>query len=271
MTNIRSRQVQLAARLRRELGSDFVVVPAPDHPLVMRSVDVLVGGRSGLTAFMMPSAEERRRPAMLEARLTLNQIALPPETQFVYVADLDETSPMGEGRFAEQISVGDRSMARNAAAIAESAPGSKPAPDADKVRQRSQSRFAATYRVARLVNIRRPEGDGRYTMPRRGANLSFDTVNSVPSVFAKRAISTRTLIGLSVRGADRWYEPSGRQPMPISAPAGLVFSPGFPRPRNDPDKALRAAAFAGWILAPTSSSWSPEELAELALRFTRPR
>ena len=82
--------------------------------------------------------------------------------------------------------------------------------------------------------------------------------------------NTRTLIGLSVRGAERWYEPSKRQPLPIATPAGLVFSPGFPRPRN-PDKALRAAAFAGWILAPTFSLRSPEELAELALRFTKPR
>ena len=268
MTNIRDQQVQLAGRLRRELGSDFVVVAAPDHPLVMRSVDVLVGGRSGLTAFMMPSAEERRQPAMLEARLTLNQVALPPETQFVYVADRDETSLAVKRRFAEQINAGDRSIVRNAAAIAESAPSAKQTLDTNKARQRSQSRFATTYRVARMINARRPEEDGENIPLVRGANLKFETVNSVPSAFASRAISTRTLIGLSIRGASRWYEPSEQQPLPIVAPAGLVFTPGFPRPRNDPDKALRAAAFAGWILAPASSTRSPKELAELTLRFT---
>src|ERR1043166_9818854 len=98
----------------------------------MRSVDVLVGGRSGLTAFMMPSAEERRRLAILDAPLTANQAALPPETQFVYIADFDETSPTVEGRFAEQISAGDRSIARDAAAIVESAPGAKQTPDPHK-------------------------------------------------------------------------------------------------------------------------------------------
>jgi len=270
MMNVRDRQAKLATQLRRELGSDFVVVPVPDHPLVMRSVDVLVGGRSGLTAFMMPSAEERRRPMMLEARLTLNQVALPPETQFVYVADLDESSPTVEGRFAEQIRLGDRSFGRNAAAIAENAFREKHASDSDDARQRSQSRFAVTYRVARLINVKRPEGNNQHVPVFGGANLAFDTIKSVPSAFASRKISTRTLIGLSVRGAERWYEPSKRQPLPIATPAGLVFSPGFPRPRN-PDKALRAAAFAGWILAPTFSLRSPEELAELALRFTKPR
>jgi hypothetical protein len=120
-----------------------------------------------------------------------------------------------------------------------------------------------------LVNAKRFRREDDFHPASGRANLSFDTIHSVPSAFARRSISTRSLVGLSVRGADRWFEPSAGQPLPTAASAGLVFSPDFPRPRHDPEKALRAAAFAGWILAPRSSSRAPEELAELVLRFTR--
>lgn len=271
MTNVRDRQIDLARRLRQQLGGDFVVVPAPDHPLVMRSVDVLVGGRSGLTAFIMASAEERQRPELLESRITLNKVALPPETLFVYVVDAEVLDLTRHGGFAEKLSSAERSFVRNAVAIVERSAQAPQSPSADKARQISQSRFASTYRVARLVNSKSGTDDHEPIAPRRGANLTFDTVLSVPSALASRPISARSLLGLTARGADRWYDDTSAQPIPTGATAGLVFAPGYPRPRNDPDKALRAAAFAGWIIAPILSSRSSEELAELALRFTRAR
>jgi hypothetical protein len=269
MTSVRNRQIKLARRLRHELGGDFVVVAAPDHPLVMRSVDILVGGRSSLTAFMMSSAEERRQPALLQARFTLNQVALPPEAQFIYVADEDEASPPIHGRFIAQLNVADRSIINDAVALVERSVSLPQVSSADKARQLSQRRFASTYRVARLINAKRFRRDDDFYLAPAGAKLSFDTIMSVPSAFSHRSISTRSLIGLSVRGVDRWFEPSDDQPRPTGGSAGLVFSPDFPRLSHDPEKALRAAAFAGWVLAPRSSSRTPEEIAELVLRFTR--
>jgi len=271
MANVTDLRVDLARRLRRELGGDFVVVATPDHPLVMRSVDVLVGGRSGLTAFVTASAEERRRPNMLGARLTLNQVALPPETQFVYVARADADGPLVEGRFAEQLTYADRAMMRDAVAFVERSTRKPQSAFSDKTRQLSQSRFAATFRVARLVNPERSRRSAENPDLRRGANIEFDTVGPVRSGFAKRPLSTRSIVGLSVSGADRWFHASADQPMPTGEPAGVVLTPGFPHPRHDPEKALRAAAFAGWILAPAAPGRSIDELADLALRFTRPR
>lgn len=271
MAKLRDRQIDLSRRLRQELGSDFVVVPAPDHPFVMRSVDVLVGGRSGLTAFVMASAEEHRRPELLASRVTLNKVALPPETDFVFVEDAGDLDPTIGARFAETLSSKERSFLRDAVTIVEQSTRSPRKHGSEKVRQISQARFASTYRVARLVNARRSGHDAERALPLWGANLSFDTVRSVPSAFASRPISTRSLIGLTVRGTDRWYDKTADQPVPTDATAGLVLAPGYPRPRNDPDKALRAAAFAGWIIAPDLSVRSTEELADLALRFTRAR
>lgn len=271
MANVRDKQIDLSRRLRQQLGSEFVVVPAPDHPFVMRSVDVLVGGRSGLTAFVMASAEERRRPELLASRVTLNKVALPPETGFVFVEDKGDIDLAIGGRFVETLSLNERSFLRDAVTIVERSTQSQQKDGSEKIRQISQARFASTYRVARMVNAKRSGHYAERTLPPRGANLSFDTVRSVPSAFASRPISTRLLIGLTVRGADRWYDETADQPVPTGATAGLVVAPGYPRPRNDPDKALRAAAFAGWIIAPDSSARSAEELADLALRFTRAR
>ena len=269
MTNVRDRQIDLARRLRQQLGGEFVVVPAPDHPLVLRSVDVLVGGRSGLTAFVMASAEERHRPELLQGRVTLNKVALPPETQFVYVAEAGDIQPVARSRYSEELSQGERSFVRDAVTVVERSTQATQSTFADKARQVSQSRFASTYRVARLVNSRRSQEHDQKASSGRGANLSFDTVRTVPSAFASRPISTRSLMGLTARGADRWFDETTEQPVPTGATAGMLFTPGFPRPRNDPEKALRAAAFAGWIIAPTASPRSPEELAELVARFTR--
>lgn len=271
MANVRERQIDLSRRLRQQLGGDFVVVPAPDHPFVMRSVDVLVGGRSGLTAFVMASAEERHRPELLASRVTLNKVALPPETAFVFVVDAGDLELTMGARFAETLSSKERSFLRDAVTIVERSAQSPQKHGSEKIRQISQARFASTYRVARLVNARRSGHGAERALPPRGANFSFDTVRSVPSAFASRPISTRSLIGLTVRGADRWFDETADQPVPTGATAGLVLAPGYPRPRNDPDKALRAAAFAGWIIAPDSSARSAEEMADLVLRFTRAR
>lgn len=271
MTTVRDKQIELSRRLRQQLGGDFVVVPAPDHPFVMRSVDVLVGGRSGLTAFIMASAEERRRPELLASRVTLNKVAFPPETGFVFVRDAVDLDLGIGARFVETLSLQERSFLRDAVTIVERSTQSPQKHSTEKIRQISQARFASTYRIARLVNAKRSGHDAERTRSRRGTNLSFDSVRSVPSAFASRSISTRSLIGLTVRGTDRWYDETADQPVPTGATAGLVIAPGYPRPRNDPDKALRAAAFAGWIIAPDSSVRSAEELADLALRFTRAR
>ena len=271
MANLRDRQTDLSRRLRQQLGGDFVVVAAPDHPLVMRSVDVLVGGRSGLTAFVMASAEERLRPELLASRVTLNKAALPPEAQFVFVEGADDLQLASGTKFAETLRQRERSFVRDAVTMVERSTQAPRKYGSEKARQITQTRFAATYRVARLVNAKRPERGVERRPPGRGANLSFDIVRSVPSAFASRPITTRSLIGLTVRGSDRWYTDGEEQPIPSTATAGLVLAPGYPRPRNDPDKALRAAAFAGWIIAPTDANRSVEELAELALRFTRAR
>lgn len=271
MANVRDKQIDLSRRLRQQLGGDFVVVPAPDHPFVMRSVDVLVGGRSGLTAFVMPSAEERRRPELLASRVTLNKVALPPETAFVFVEELGDLGLAMGASFAETLSSKDRSFLKDAVAIVEGSAQLPQKRGSEKMRQISQARFASTYRVARLVNAKRLVNDAQRVLSRPGANLSFDTVRSVPSAFAGRPISTRSLIGLTVRGVNRWYDETADQPIPTEATAGIVVAPGYPRPRNDPDKALRAAAFAGWIIALDSSVRSTEEIADLALRFTRAR
>jgi len=67
--------------------SGFVVVANPDHPLLMRSADVLIGGSSLMTAAFLPTSEERSDPKKLSARLILNRLALPNHTRCVLVIE----------------------------------------------------------------------------------------------------------------------------------------------------------------------------------------
>lgn len=72
--------------------SGYVVVASPDHPLLMRSADVLIGGSSLMTAAFLPTSEERSDPKKLSARLILNRLALPNHTRCVLVIEQADRS-----------------------------------------------------------------------------------------------------------------------------------------------------------------------------------
>jgi hypothetical protein len=67
-------------------------------------------------------------------------------------------------------------------------------------------------------------------------------------------------------GVERWFR---LDDAPTELPAGIVFAPDYPRIPGDPEKILRASAFAGWIFAPTESSRSYDQIAALAARYAR--
>lgn len=45
--------------LQREWDSSYIVVPGPDHPLLIEGPDALVGGKGGVLAIFVPKAKER--------------------------------------------------------------------------------------------------------------------------------------------------------------------------------------------------------------------
>jgi hypothetical protein len=64
-------------RVLQELVPKNELVIQPDHPLLLRSPDALVGGEANLCAIFTPQRIEERNPAHLASRLMAARLALP--------------------------------------------------------------------------------------------------------------------------------------------------------------------------------------------------
>src|SRR5713101_8321070 len=88
---------------RKHLGAfiqrsfrNYRVVSSPDHPLLLRPADLLVGGDGWITAVFLPHARERRDPRRLADRLLLNRLALPARTRCLLIVDPSNDDIVGE-------------------------------------------------------------------------------------------------------------------------------------------------------------------------------
>src|ERR1700761_7904383 len=87
MANIYHRRRTLSQLLHRELSDKFLVVPNPDHPLLLRGPDILVVGDRASTAIFMPLAIERHSEELLRSRLILSRLALPPYVRCILLLE----------------------------------------------------------------------------------------------------------------------------------------------------------------------------------------
>lgn len=268
-TTVAKRRLDLARNLSRSLGGDFVVVAAPDHPLVMRSVDLLIGGRAGLTAIMMSTAEERRQPKLFDARLTLNMMALPPHTAFVRVVADDEPAIKGDSTFAAEFSLNDKRVHAELTKLAETPPQTRRVGEAEKAQRRAESRFAGTYRLARVLRWKAKNDRDNFSA-RVSRVPSRDRLgNDVEAAFFADRPTLGAVAHLTMSDADRWYDIVEGEVQPKFSTASALFVSVYPNVSGDPDKALRAAAFAGWVMSPMQSRMSPDEVGDLIERYTR--
>jgi hypothetical protein len=261
--NTRRQAVQY---LGRELGGDFIVIGAPDHPLLLRPADVIVGGRANLTAIFTPTVQELRRPEYFQARVTLNMMALPPNTKFVFVgSEMPKSS--SDQRFAAEISLEDRGWTLDLLKIL-SQPGThRRLKEATFLQRRAESRFAETYRLARVLQRK-----GRKSLPKesspRDNRPRYDRIhNNIDAAFFSGTVSSEAVAQISLKNAHRWYADFDGEPGPTQSPASAIFADSYPQRAGDPNKVLRAAAFAGWVISPTLIL-SLDEVGELVERYT---
>lgn len=265
--SVAARRIELARRLTRSLSGDFMVVAAPDHPLLMRSVDLLIGGRTGLTAVMMSTVEERRRTRLFEARLALNMMALPPHTTFVRLVVGDDEPTKSADVFAAEFD--ERNAQSALVKLANTPPQSRRLDQARKAQKRSEQRFADTYRLARVLRWGfRADADDRSGQPSRKP-LRDRISNEVEATFYQETPTLGAVSNLTVLEADRWYSIINGEVEPRYSAANALFVPNYSEVTGDPDKALRAAAFAGWVMAPTQSRRTFYDVGELIERYTR--
>ncbi|HVJ78104.1 MAG TPA: hypothetical protein VM620_09735 [Hyphomicrobium sp.] len=263
--SIHKRRREIADYICRTLDGEHVVVTTPDHPLVMRPVDVLVGGKSGITAVVIPTADELKRSKLLHTRLTLNRLALPPESKFILI----DAQPDLFDRSAEKPTVlasDDPELNRQIVSII-----SHPKPfnmhaGIERDRELAVRRFADTYRVARVAQRFRRPHDIPYV--RSSGRPARDILpGGIDGAFFDFKPETRDVVNLYIDGVERWFTPDGDEP--TGNPAGLALAPDYPRVPGDPDKIIRASAFAGWVFAPLYSSRSRDVVGDMVARYAR--
>lgn len=78
---------QILEQTNRYLRDNYVVSVEPDLPHLLVGPDLLVGGNERLIAVFTPKTSELRRPDELIVRLTLSRLALPKHARCILVVD----------------------------------------------------------------------------------------------------------------------------------------------------------------------------------------
>jgi hypothetical protein len=86
-TSISLQRRTIGRELIDRLPGSYVVVAAPDHPLLLEGPDVLIGGEGAAVALFIPKASERLNRESFLARVILSRLALPPKTSTVLISD----------------------------------------------------------------------------------------------------------------------------------------------------------------------------------------
>jgi hypothetical protein len=271
-SNVLKLRRTIDGHLKRSLPSEFIVVNTPDHPFLLRSVDVLVGGKAGLTAIMAPTLAEKSSPRSFRSRFLLNKVALPPNTRFVLVATLGSEAIQAEmsREFALVLPEEGRRLFEELAAVSANPSRLDNTKIPERLLAASRARFAETFRLARAVRRRSRRHDEGLTTRELRAVPQFMTwePRGIETQFFDTKPSPAAINKLAMKGASRWFM-ADNGVFPVDVPADAAFAETIPTAPGDPDKYVRAAAFAGWMLAPEAAYEYSDEISEALLRRTK--
>lgn len=261
--NIYEQRRDITRLLQRELESSYIIVSGPDHPLLIEGPDALIGGEGGMLAIFMLKAKERARPDRLEVRFILSRLALPPDTRHVLV--LEEAMQVGtvEGLSRNFATVLGWDRRRDLAKIARDKEfvGEQrmlPPEVAAFVQHRYADALQAT-RVLQWMNrsYEREKFDEQYPEPsrrrRKPEKTPFERL--APGVlftsFGQGAPDSAAVRSLADQTTLAGFSLDNGVPYPTREDDyGLALIDRLPEYRGDPDKLIRAAAFAGWGFVP---------------------
>jgi hypothetical protein len=300
MASVYQERRRLEAALRRELPNDYVIVSGPDHPLLLRAADLLVGGGGSLTAVFIPTAREKSDPDVLRARLTLNRLALQRDARPVLIAG-PEAADLGgamEGDFTQVI---DTQHVQSLVRVIRGPVDTRRVVPKE-VHLAASHRFGEAFRMSRVMaflyaratrrtsgarqaraqamfeNISEPpeveegskaEGKSSRTRIHRIDSSNFGGAPGVPiAAFSAGRYDSGQLTQLVYEQSTNLYSLDGGIPYPKRAPLGLALVSSWPLMARDPYKLVRALAFGGWSLALTDQvPRGSDRLQRIALRM----
>lgn len=255
--NLLQRRRNIVRALERELTSNFQIVREPDHPLLIRGPDILIGSDRGLLCVFLPSSDERTSNSSLQTRLILSRLAMPPATCNVLVLEAELDQSLGDKLghdFSEVLSLDESkelvALSKEAAVIGERTflP--------HEIIVGARAKFADLFQVTRamrLVEQRRRKDNNLLAQrvnpskPARRSDTRYLAEDVVVAEFGEGRISTNSVAPLARQQIEAGYVLDRGVPYPTGdAPYGLALVEQLPTYRSDPDKILRAAAFAGW-------------------------
>lgn len=244
--------------LLRTLGDQYVVVAAPDHPLLMKGPDILIGGNGALSALLIPTASERRQPKLATARFALCRLALPEQAKFLLLAGEEDgdVATLLSDDVAAVFSIESVGQRRELATVVSAPQRLFQHAVPEKLRDEVNYRFGQTYRVARAV--RRPRRTSPTAdWPTRGEYGHRNPIHlRMPAQIAS----------LTLKGADESFSVDNGVPYPTGRLPNAAVIDRLPDYPGDPQKYMRAAAFSGWVLSEMDSPYLAEGMKTLERR-----
>src|SRR5262249_20531174 len=272
--NLRDKRSLIAAAIGEALPTNYTVVIEPDHPLLLKGPDLLVGGEGNLWLFLIPTARENRSAHQLTQRFALCRWALPRHACFILATGGEEYNAIGDqAEFEELLEVvgpddpesivdavlqlKDLTEIRSVMLEAKARMPELPLDVAVFLSER----FTLNYRFS-LAMVRRHERttrrSGRSDIPeqlpasREGHVLLQDVE---VTRFKNQRPSLAPVYALMIKAGISGYDFREGVPYPRRSFPRIALVKDFPMVRGDPYKALRAAAFA-------NLSFIPEERAD---------
>ncbi len=281
MTNAR----QLENNLQRSLGSGYVVVAQPDHPLLLVGPDILIGGEGHTTAVFL--AGPTARPKMLRAKLIASRLALPTNTRTVLVgSDQVVDHPDSRGNFDEILGgrAPERFLERY---IRGDAVTKVDGVQLLEIKRRQQKIFSKAFLEAKmrqyvdldsgvskeLIRVLKESALGigeqplsignRYSPRKHGVYFQGSWVLSLSA----RKENARNLKHLWASNLAEDFVLDTGIPFSSLNSLSVMLADGWPRYPGDPQKLLRAYAFSGYVLSAASSV---DEVKKLIEHIQRP-
>ena len=277
MASVYERRRSLA-KLFQDLPTGFVAAVRPDHPLLFRAADILVGGLGLMTALFVPTAAERRNPSLLTTRFVLNRLALAPHTRHVLVIERGDERLAGqlEHHFDAVVEWNDRENVTRLSQDREfrSCHEELPPETVAAVRQQYADALQITHTM-RWLDERRQRGtrqDGSLdaqldTKSRSKPSLERDDIimgdDRVPIArFTAGRVTSAAILEIVNDQTERLYDlDSGVPYRNLHVLPGMAIVETLPIYPSDPDKVVRAAAFGGWALVRQDQERSVPRLA----------
>ena len=238
----------------------------------MDGPDIIVGGDSGLSAIYFLKAAERKFPEKFIVRFILSRLALPPQSRHFlidshidYFADTmglvhNFTAVLDWRRRGEIIKIVQDSYFTGGI-------GKVPDEVGNFVRKRFLNSLQYT-QIMRRLDSRRTEGVGRLVKEDATQDQIFGQFQYLYRDVLFRDLRHKIWNGTQVKTISAMTTRAGFSldngvPYPtFQEDYGLVLVDNFKDHRGDPEKLLRAAAFAGWGVVPESQKHRIREVAQ---------